>query len=96
MGAIITKQPNGKYARFSYVVDTFTDWNLTKDELKELMTRKFGVEDYDVIHFEDFLAGKHSYRPEDFYNYQRWDFVEQKIGNLLFAGMMIVKNKQNG
>lgn len=67
MGAVITKQPNGKYARFSSVVDTFTDWNLTKDELKELMTRKFGAEDYDVTHFEDFLAGKHSYRPYDFY-----------------------------
>ena len=67
MGAFITKQPNGKYARFSSVVDTFTDWNLTKDELKELMARKFGAEDYDVTHFEDFLAGKHSYRPYDFY-----------------------------
>ena len=32
MGAMICKQPNGKYCRFSTVVDTVTDYNFTKEE----------------------------------------------------------------
>lgn len=67
MGAVITKQPNGKYARFSSVVDTYTHYNMTKAELKKLMTDSYGKNDYDVKDFEGFLAGRHSYRPEDFY-----------------------------
>lgn len=67
MGAIITKQPNGKYARFSTVVDTFTHSDMTKEELHQLMEECHGKNDYDVMFFEDFLAGKHSYKPQDFY-----------------------------
>ena len=32
MGAFICKQPNGKYCRFSTVVDTITHYNMTEDE----------------------------------------------------------------
>jgi hypothetical protein len=32
MGAFYSKQPNGKYCRFSTVVDTLTEWNLTEEE----------------------------------------------------------------
>ena len=32
MGAMICKQPNGKYARYSLVVDDFTDINMTEDD----------------------------------------------------------------
>jgi hypothetical protein len=32
MGDVITKQPNGKYARFSTIVDNFTHINMTADE----------------------------------------------------------------
>ena len=32
MGAFICKQPNGKYCRFSTVVDTITHYNMDEDE----------------------------------------------------------------
>jgi hypothetical protein len=32
MGGLIIKQPNGKYARFSTVVDDFTHINMTADD----------------------------------------------------------------
>lgn len=32
MGAYICKQPNGKFCRFSTVVDTVTDWNMTEQD----------------------------------------------------------------
>ena len=31
MGAFICKQPNGKYCRFSTVVDSITDYNMTEE-----------------------------------------------------------------
>ena len=55
MGAWYFKQPNGLYGRFSTVVDTVTDWNLTKDELRQDMIDRFGKYDYDVQHFDDFV-----------------------------------------
>ena len=36
MGAFIAKQPNGLYCRFSTVVETVTDWNMTKEEYIEM------------------------------------------------------------
>jgi hypothetical protein len=36
MGAMICKQPNGKYARYSSVVDDFTDINMTEDDYIQL------------------------------------------------------------
>jgi hypothetical protein len=35
MGSFICKQPNGKYCRFSTVVDTLTHINMTEDEYIE-------------------------------------------------------------
>jgi hypothetical protein len=32
MGAYICKQPNGKFCRFSTVVDTVTNWNMTEQD----------------------------------------------------------------
>ena len=32
MGAYYAKQPNGLYCRFSTVVDSVTDWNITKEQ----------------------------------------------------------------
>lgn len=37
MGAFIARQPNGLLCRFSTVVDTITDFNMTDDEFIELM-----------------------------------------------------------
>ena len=36
MGAVIFKQPNGLYGRYSYVSDGFTAINMTKEEYKIL------------------------------------------------------------
>lgn len=32
MGSFISKQPNGKYCRFSTIIDTVTDYNFTAEE----------------------------------------------------------------
>ena len=36
----IVVQPNGKYAKFSDVVDNFTDYDMTKDEVFELLAMR--------------------------------------------------------
>jgi hypothetical protein len=36
MGESIVKQPNGRYARYSSIVDDFTDINMTEDDYIEL------------------------------------------------------------
>ena len=41
----IVKQPNGKLARFSDIVDDFTDMNMTEDEAFDLCRHYLGVED---------------------------------------------------
>ena len=40
MGAFIAKQPNGLYCRFSTVVDTVTDWNMTEDDYINMCVSK--------------------------------------------------------
>jgi hypothetical protein len=37
------KQPNGRYARFSDIVDHFTHVNLTREELFEVYRYEFGI-----------------------------------------------------
>lgn len=41
----IVKQPNGRYARFSDVVDDFTDMDMTEQEAYDLCREYLGVED---------------------------------------------------
>lgn len=56
MGALLFKQPNGKYARWSGISDTITFWNVTREEyiecrlrqLREDLERDFARGDYDV------------------------------------------------
>lgn len=38
--AFIAKQPNGLYCRFSGVVDTVTDWNITEEEYIEMCAER--------------------------------------------------------
>ena len=57
MGCWFFKQPNGKYGRFSTVVDTVTHCNLSKRKLKKWMIDNWGKNDYDVINFDRFLKG---------------------------------------
>jgi len=49
MGAFIAKQPNGKYCRFSTIVDTLTHYNMTKEEYVEMCIEKARKEAIDVL-----------------------------------------------
>ena len=49
MGAFISKQPNGKYCRFSTVVDTVTDYNMTEEEYIEMCAERAREEARDVL-----------------------------------------------
>ena len=40
MGAFICKQPNGKYCRFSTVVDCITDYNMTEEDYINLCVER--------------------------------------------------------
>jgi len=40
MSGIIARQPNGLLCRFSTVVDTFTDWNMTEEEYIEMCAER--------------------------------------------------------
>ena len=68
MGAFIAKQPNGKYCRFSTIVDCPTHINMTKEDyIKVIMGRGYSetaakVEAEEVL--EDYL---HDYKDLDDY-----------------------------
>lgn len=49
MGAFISKQPNGKYCRFSTVVDTVTDYDMTEEDYIEMCVEKAKKEAKDVL-----------------------------------------------
>ena len=40
MGSFIVKQPNGKYARFSTVVDMVTDYDMTEEDYINICVEK--------------------------------------------------------
>jgi len=45
MPAYIVKQPNGLYARFSTIVDSFTHYGMTVEEAYEVCHRDMGIDD---------------------------------------------------
>ena len=49
MGAFIARQPNGLLCRFSTVVDTITDYNMTDEEYAEMCAEKARKEAREVI-----------------------------------------------
>ena len=49
MGAFISKQPNGKYCRFSTIIDTITDYNMTEEEYIEMCAERAREEARDVL-----------------------------------------------
>lgn len=70
MGAFYFKQPNGKFGRFSSVVDTVTHFDMTKEELHQDMIDRFGKYDYvSTAGFEDFVnqTGRFDGRHDGFY-----------------------------
>ncbi|MFG6329285.1 MAG: hypothetical protein K1W06_07420 [Lachnospiraceae bacterium] len=49
MGAFIARQPNGLLCRFSTVIDTITDYNMTDEEYVEMCAEKARKEAREVI-----------------------------------------------
>ena len=49
MPAFICKQPNGKYCRFSTVVDTVTHWNMTEQDYIDLCVERAKEEAREVL-----------------------------------------------
>lgn len=49
MGAFIAKQPNGKYCRFSGVVDCLTHINMTEEDYINLCMEKAKKEAKDIL-----------------------------------------------
>lgn len=57
MGAFIAKQPNGRYIRFSGIVDCPTNWNMTEEDYIKLCEERAREEALDIL--------KHHLRPFD-------------------------------
>jgi predicted nucleotidyltransferase len=51
MGAFIARQPNGLLCRFSTVVDTVTDYNLTEEDYIEMCAERERKEASDTIKY---------------------------------------------
>ena len=56
------KQPNGLYARFSTVVDDFTDWDCTREELWNIFQDEGGIT---FANRKMESADQHTYRFEE-------------------------------
>lgn len=46
MAGFIAKQPNGLYCRFSSIIDTVTDWDMTFDDYVKLIIKRNSENDY--------------------------------------------------
>lgn len=49
MGAMISRQPNGKYCRYSTVIDNFTHINMTAEQYIEYCRERAAEEAQDVL-----------------------------------------------
>lgn len=59
MGNALFKQPNGRYGRYSYTCDDFTDYNMTKEEwFIKAMVGKLNSEKWDFKHNQHFTDYK--------------------------------------
>jgi len=67
MGAFIAKQPNGKYCRFSTVVDCPTHWNMTEDDYIDLCKKHAEEEARDVLqnHLRPFEEVREHFMPNN-------------------------------
>ena len=67
MPAFICKQPNGKYCRFSTVVDTITNYNMIEDEYIKLYVQRAIEEARDILenHLKPFDEVKKQFIPNN-------------------------------
>ncbi|MDH8700839.1 hypothetical protein M2138_000173 [Dysgonomonadaceae bacterium PH5-43] len=65
MGSFISRQPNGLLCRFSTVVDTITDYNMTEDEYIEMCAEKARRDAREVLkkHIKPFDWVKEHFSP---------------------------------
>ncbi len=65
--AMICKQPNGKYCRFSGVVDTFTHHNMTAEQYIELKAEQAREEARDILknHLFPLEEAKERFQPRN-------------------------------
>lgn len=63
----ISKQLNGLYCRFSTVIDTLTDWNMTKKEYVQMCMEKAKQEALDTLenHLQPFEMVKERFVPNN-------------------------------
>lgn len=86
MGAFISKQPNGKYCRFSTVVDTITNYNMTEEEYIELCKERAAQEaekeaKRTLKHFTmDFSMVKESFFPNNM-SVEEFNEILKEIGD---------------
>jgi len=68
MGGYICKQPNGLYCRFSTVVDTITDYNMTEDEYINMCMERAKEEAIDILknRLVPFERIKEDFRPDNY------------------------------
>ena len=71
MPAFICKQPNGKYCRFSTIVDTITHYNMTEDEYIDFCVKRAIEEARDVLknHLRPFDNVKKKFMPKENLSY---------------------------
>lgn len=67
MGGYIAKQPNGLYCRFSSVVDTVTNYNMTEEDYIEMCAEKARKEAKEILedHVKPFDRIKDDFRPNN-------------------------------
>jgi len=67
MGAFIARQPNGLLCRFSSIVDTVTDWNMTDEEYIEMKAEQAREEARDTLkhYLHPFKEVISSFRPNN-------------------------------
>jgi hypothetical protein len=68
MGGYICKQPNGLYCRFSTVVDTITDYNMTEEEYINMCMEKAKEDAIDTLknRLVPFERIKDDFRPDNY------------------------------
>ena len=84
MGAVICKQPNGLYCRFSSIVDCPTHWNMTADKYIEMKMKEAKKEAIDVLlnHLYPFNVVLERYVPNNNMADEEWKEFLKDVGYL--------------
>jgi len=83
MGAYICKQPNGKFCRFSTVVDSITHSDMTREEYIEYCAEKAREEAIDVLdhYLQPFDRVKNDFRPDKKEDIEDFNLLLKSMGD---------------